>query len=51
LYGIDVLAALKFEMLAFLQPQPTKDRDVHLEDKSGERRTGITARVGDKCHQ
>jgi hypothetical protein len=31
LYRVDILGALKLEMLALLQLGPEKDRDVHLE--------------------
>lgn len=42
--------AFKFEMFALLQLPPARDGDVHLVYKSGDSRTGVTARVGDERH-
>jgi hypothetical protein len=49
MYRVNVFAARKFEVLVVPQFQATKNRDVHLKDKSGDRRTSFRARVRDEC--
>src|SRR5262249_18901644 len=38
-------------MLTVAQLHPSKDRDIDLEHKSRDRRTGVAAGVSDNCHR
>ena len=48
LHSVNVFAALQFEMFVVCELDPAKNREVHLEDKAGDRRTRIASWVGEK---
>jgi hypothetical protein len=48
LYCINVLSALKFEMLARLKAQPSLESNINLVEEAGNGRMGIAARIGDE---